>query len=677
MSKVLRRLWPLLVLAAAHAHAGDWLGPVSTVNEPLIAGRAVQLDAGGELLPWPFADSAASSYESHVLTQWELLHGLFGTMPYFHCCFQIDPASREPTPDRNWVNSTAYLRGMMIGFVERLYPYTGDERTFRYVQDFVDYEIVLVDDCSTDASDYRGWSARGSDYVEPHLVGEDGYAYVRLYEMTGKRKYLEAAIHFADQLVKNYRPGDAEHSPWPVRCLARDGRIEGSSMGPYSANVLGPISLFDELVRIGQGDVQAYRHTRAAAWQWLERYPLQDNVWVGYFEDVVPSFANMNSVIPLELARYVLLHPELDSQWRTHSRQLIDWVRDNARWPKYRVHGAFVTTEQGNGSNFCCNKPNQCCDSHTLRLAATEALYFARTRDWHMRDEAYRSLNWATYFQGLPADTHAPFGNQWWFNDEFTDGPRRLMDALWAVPEWAPADATHLLGSTAAITHIEYGQGRVRYSSFDAAAEDVLRLDFRPQIVRAGGQRLALVKDERATGYRYDAITGVIRIVRRGARRVEISGAGGNPPSSIVSFDDPHRPAGAPLEGEYPQGLIEWQAGSWRMSAPGGAFGSFHITMDGAQGQASLRFPEARVLVGIDAYNPGSRAIELRIRCTGGPLFQATLPPGRLQRLRTAWRAPCTRLQFDSGGASVVEFDNLVLAQASAASPAIVSKLGP
>jgi len=36
---------------------------------------------------------------------------------------------------------------------------------------------------------------------------------------------------------------------------------------------------------------------------------------------------------------------------------------------------------------------------------------------------------------------HAPWGeNQWWFTDEFADGPRRLMDAFWAVPEWAPAD---------------------------------------------------------------------------------------------------------------------------------------------------------------------------------------------------------------------------------------------
>jgi hypothetical protein len=87
------------------------------------------------------------------------------------------------------------------------------------------------------------------------VVGEDGYGYLRLYEMTGNAKYLRAAIHCADALVKNYKTGDAGHSPWPVRLTARDGKAEGKAMGPYSANVIEPIMLFDELIRLGQGDV--------------------------------------------------------------------------------------------------------------------------------------------------------------------------------------------------------------------------------------------------------------------------------------------------------------------------------------------------------------------------------------------------------------------------------------
>jgi hypothetical protein len=54
---------------------------------------------------------------------------------------------------------------------------------------------------------YTGWSVHGEDYIEPHVVGEDGYAYVRFYEMTGNAKYLAAAIRCAAALVKNYKAG--------------------------------------------------------------------------------------------------------------------------------------------------------------------------------------------------------------------------------------------------------------------------------------------------------------------------------------------------------------------------------------------------------------------------------------------------------------------------------------
>jgi len=51
-------------------------------------------------------------------------------------------------------------------------------------------------------------------------VGEDGYAYLRLYEMTGNTKYWRAAIRCAEALVKNFKPGDKDNSPWPFRWAA-------------------------------------------------------------------------------------------------------------------------------------------------------------------------------------------------------------------------------------------------------------------------------------------------------------------------------------------------------------------------------------------------------------------------------------------------------------------------
>src|SRR4029077_5181313 len=147
--------------------------------------------------------------------------------------------------------------------------------------------------------------------------------------------YVAAAIRCANALVKNYKKVDETHSPWPVRCYAKDGTTRGEKpMGPYSANVIEPLMLFDELIRLKQGDIADYTRTRTNAWQWFQTYPLVNNVWVGYFEDVSPRMRNINQVIPRQFPHYVLLHPEKDPRWREHSSKLIEWVKTTPKWPK-------------------------------------------------------------------------------------------------------------------------------------------------------------------------------------------------------------------------------------------------------------------------------------------------------------------------------------------------------
>jgi hypothetical protein len=652
---------------------------VSTLHPATIAGRTVALDAQGKLLPWPIADDTGYSYASYFLSQWTIVWDQFNRqrLPYYYCCFDFDRTTFELIPDKNWVNSTGYLRAMMEGFIERLYPYTGDARTLVFLQNFFDYELengltpegyawsrVPYPSANPGSAKYSGWSSHGEDYVEPHVVGEDGYAYLRLYEITGNTKYLEEAKRCADALVRNFKPGDEKNSPWPDRCHARDCSLQGGTgMFPYSANVVEPIMLFDELMRIGQGNVATYKRVRAGCWDWLMKYPMRNNVWVGYFEDVPGSMDNMNQVIPLEFARYILLHPEKDPQWREHARSLIEWVKTTPKWPKYDVYGATVTTEQGDGKQFCCNEPNQCCDSHSARLAAAEALYYARTGDDAYKQMAYHTYNWVTYFQGLPAGARAPYSNQWWFTDEFSDGPRRMMDAFWAVPEWSPAHESHLLGSSSAVTKIAYGRGSVTYSTFDSDSNDVLRIDFTPTAVRVGGRAISAPKGLAREGFEFDPATRVLRIQHTSSRDVDIQGDAGENPPTYVTFDDPHQAAGMQLRGGYPSGVVEWGDGQWQVGTPFGKFGTFNVLLtDRSAGRGEFRFYAPRIFLGIDAYNDGDADATLTIRSPETSNVAITMKPKELLRIRTEWNQPSSTVTFDIANGQGLRFDNLAYA---------------
>jgi hypothetical protein len=642
-----------------------------------IAGRAVSVDAAGKLLPWPMADSTGYSYSGYFLSQWAVLQDQLERqrLPYLYCCFAIEPGTYELRPDKGWANSTGYLRAMMEGFVERLYAYTGDRHEVELLEQFFDYELahgltpvegyawagVPYPSGDPGAAEYRGWSAHGVDFVEPHVVGEDGYAYLRLWELTGEERYLQEAIRCAEALVKNYSVGDAGRSPWPYRCHAKDGSLkDGKGMFGYSANVVEPVMLLEELMRLWKGDVAGYKRVRDGAWKWLMDYPMKNNVWVGYFEDVTASMDSMNNVIPLETARYLLMHPEKDPEWKEHARGLIEWVKTTPKWPKYEVHGALVTTEQGDGKAFCCNLPNQCCDSHSARLAAVEAFYYSKTGDVAYREAAYRTYNWVSYWQGLPGKAHAPFSDQWWFTDEFADGPRRMMDAFWAVPEWAPAGESHVLGSSSVVKSVEYGRGKVKYATFDAESVDVLRLDFVPDRVMVGGKVVPRRMGLEREGWVFDEKTRVLRVRHVASGDVEVTGMGGAEPVELVTFDQPHLAVGTGLVGVFPAGVVDWGKDAWEIAAPGGKFGTFGLRMLGTKGEFGL--VGERVFAGVDVYNGGKGDARLRIKSEAKADVVVGLKAGELKRVRTGWSGATAKVGFEVEQGDGLRFDNLAVA---------------
>ena len=275
---------------------------------------------------------------------------------------------------------------------------------------------------------------------------------------------------------------------------------------PYSANVIGPIKLLDEIIRLKLGDTARYQHARHKAWSWLMKYPMRNHNWQGYFEDIPihknPS-ENPNQYSALETIKYLIANPALDHNWRTHARDQLAWVS--------REFGADYSGRFGveAGIQFGAEVISEQRDdmakmaSHTARFAATLALYSEATGDVLTRERAHRSLNWATYACSetgvVKVGTNDDEG--YWFSDGYGDYMRHFLNAMGAVPQWAPHQ-NHLLRSTTTVRMIDYETpGSIRYETFDAWATDVFRLTARPLAIWAGATPLTSRSDLRLEGY--------------------------------------------------------------------------------------------------------------------------------------------------------------------------------
>jgi hypothetical protein len=235
-----------------------------------------------------------------------------------------------------------------------------------------------------------------------------------------------------------------------------------------------------------------------------------------------------------------------------------------------------------------------------------------------------------------------------------------MMDAFWAIPEWAPPDESHLLGSLSAVTKIAYGAGRVTYSTFDTDSTDVLRLNFVPDSINVGGRSIPRRNDLQREGFTFDEKARTLSIRHTTSRDVDIQGKSDQVPPSFVTFDDPHLPAGTPLLGQYPSGVIEWSRGEWQIGTPFGKFGTFTLVpSDPNAKHAEFHFYAPRIFEGVDVYNDADSDATLTIRSSETHEVSYTIKPKELLRLRTGWRDPSSKVILDFTNGRELRFDNL------------------
>ena len=291
----------------------------------------------------------------------------------------------------------------------------------------------------------------------------------------------------------------------------------------YSANAVAPVKLFDELIRLNLGDVAAYRSARDRAWSWVLSFPLQNNRWNAYFEDVGrdPGLSNLNQLVPMETARYILSQADpasVDPAWQSRVPQLLNWVRSTFGRGPY--HGAWAIDEQ----SVCCSSNG--LGSHTARWASINAMMFERTGNPAYREEAFRSFNYATYFSRGDGVVYDKFGSAApWYTDGYGDYIKHFMAGIGAVPEWSPPDGSYLVRSSSVVRSITYLPASISYTTFDGQATDVLRLDpaFTPGSVTANGVTLVQRADRNGEGWMFDETTRVLWIRHDNATSIVVT----------------------------------------------------------------------------------------------------------------------------------------------------------
>jgi hypothetical protein len=120
-------------------------------------------------------------------------------------------------------------------------------------------------------------------------------------------------------------------------------------------------------------------------------------------------------------------------------------------------------------------------------------MYYERTGDGQAREDAFRSLNYATYFaddEGHIACCGLDYADSYWFDDGYGDHIRNYLWAMGAIPEFAPIHQDHLLRSTSVVTEINYSPTSISYKTFDERSTEKLRLTFRPSRIIAGNTTL-------------------------------------------------------------------------------------------------------------------------------------------------------------------------------------------
>lgn len=475
----------------AAASCGDYEQRRSRLTGEMLMYHEIRVDGDGGIVPW-FSDDPAEAYDDvigRIWNFWDTMKVDYNGLPYYMNHLAWCP---EGYIDRGIGGDQV---AMMLSSWQLLYAYSGNQKVKENMQFMTDWYLshsLSPSDCRWPdlpfpqntviySGIYDGDMILGPGYLQPDKAGSFGLELLKMHRFTTREPqrgiYLEAAVKIANTLARNVRKGDADHSPWPFKVNAFTGetgqlRTEDYhvSLGEssYTSNYAPTLELMTGLCEMGAGRTEDYRRTIEVVKAWMDEYPVRLNRWGPFFEDV-PGWSD-TQINAVTWAQFLMAHPEMDQDWQSKVRGILDWVYEALGNDSWAAYGVTAINEQ----TFYKVPGN----SHTARQACAELQYASLTGDMSRYGQAVRQLNWATYMVSEQGWNRYP-QDDIWITDGYGDYVRHYLRAMAACPGLAPA-GIHILSSTCALKKVEIqGNGFLCYVP-DSAGEELIRLPSKP-----------------------------------------------------------------------------------------------------------------------------------------------------------------------------------------------------
>ncbi len=532
---------PLLLLVLAL-----FVGRAFAQQGEMLIYHPIQTDKDGHIIPWYNPDPAiAFDHDLHIIWNfWFNMRRDPNGLQYYMQHQVFNPHM----DDHRGIGGDQFM--MAMSSWQLYYPYTGDENVKDNSYFLADYYLshgMSPSNCKWPdipfpyntliySGMYDGDMLAGRGVAQLDKAGSFGLELVHAYKMKNDRLFLEAAVKIANTLAAHVKTGDATHSPLPFKVNVYTGKTTRLEVrGPerpaadsaiYITNLTPTLQMFYELIQLNKGNTAAYKAGADKILAWLKKYPIQNQRWGCFFEDV--GDWSQTQINAMTCARYMMEHQQLFPDWKKQVKTIIEWVHTTLGNDKWKKYGVIVTNEQ-----TIYPVPGE---SHCSRQAADELLYTSLTGDTAYYTNALRELNWATYSVDFDGKNCFPFDEPW-LTDGYGDYVRHYLRAMATNPELAPVE-DHILSSTSIIqqadykghfhkyysvdfTEIDSAKVRLYYRTFDNEGTEEIKLKDKPQGVLVNDKPLS--ETTVGEGYTWSALKqggGVLWIRRKNGNHV-------------------------------------------------------------------------------------------------------------------------------------------------------------